>query len=537
MSFERIDKHAYQVSSTDEATFESLIDYLERGITPYDDRELLMARALIIWFFMKHKEPESVDDSTSDCPLALIRNLKRKELTFSKVYKTLCSKARLECKIIKGISRSGDYQAGDIDSRKLTATWNAVRISGQWRLVYPRWVVQSVTGIITKGILLEAEGKKVNKGEERCVGKLQKDFNDFWFLTNPVVFANKCLPNEPKWQLLPMDKIQKSKLAFLKQPNYTEWAYKYGIRLVRKTSCLLYSDNGFCLIELRAESESSMMELSLSSKLKLLSVKGKYNTKNNHSLIQYFPPTLAKKTAYGFNIRFPVEGKYNFEVSAGPRKDRSIRHKICDFMIVCMERMRNFKPLPIETGETGWAPGPDAVDAGLTEPSVTEPSVKIKPMSEENVQLQEEANTNALVDAVAEFVFKVEKGVWDLHDYETVMFGSDFVEKEKHKALQENVKTVNDKRNCTLNIRASVPQEGEYALVIKTVPKRDAQEAKPVCNYMLTTLDCSSDEIPTDDSDYSSDEEFKDLKLKIQKLKEKKQRLQETRNKMLEKIQ
>ena len=59
--------------------------------------------------------------------------------------------------------------------------------------------------------------------------------------------------------------------------------------------------------------------------------------------------------------------------------------------------------------------------------------------------------------------------------------------------FSENVKTVNDKRNCTLNIRASVPQESEYALVIKTVPKRDAQEAKPVCNYMLTTLDCSSD--------------------------------------------
>lgn len=58
-------------------------------------------------------------------------------------------------------------------------------------------------------------------------------------------------------------------------------------------------------------------------------------------------------------------------------------------------------------------------------------------MSEDTFPLTvEEENKNTLLNEVAEFVFKVEKGVWKLHDYETVMFGSDFVEETEHQALQ-----------------------------------------------------------------------------------------------------
>ena len=244
-------------------------------------------------------------------------------------------------------------------------------------MVYPRWVVQAVKGVTAKGLVLEDEGKKVNKAEEESVGTLWKDFNDFWFLTDPVIFICKCLPNEPKWQLLPTAKLQNSKVAFLKQPNYTEWAYKYGLRLMRKPSCILFSNNGFCSIELKAESDTCMTELSLSGKLKLLKSKKTFDMEKNPILVQYFPPTSAKRRTYGFNIRFPIEGKYNFAVKAGPRNDHSIRHMVCDFLIVCKERMKDFAPLPIEVGETGWAPGPDAVEAGLTQPTVTEPNIKV----------------------------------------------------------------------------------------------------------------------------------------------------------------
>ena len=184
------------------------------------------------------------------------------------------------------------------------------------------------------------------------------------------------MPDVPKWQLLPMAAIQKSRIAFLKQPNYTQWAFKYGLRLTRDQTCVLHSKNGFCLIEFKAESENCMMELSLSGTLKLLTSEETYGIK--HNLVQYFPPTQAKRRTYGFKIRFPQAGKYNFAVKAGPRKNRETKHLICDFMIICKNPMKNFKPLPVEVGETGWAPGPDAIDAGLTEPSVSEPNVTLK---------------------------------------------------------------------------------------------------------------------------------------------------------------
>ena len=37
---------------------------------------------------------------------------------------------------------------------------------------------------------------------------------------------------------------------------------------------------------------------------------------------------------------------------------------------------------------------------------------------------------------MAEFCFKVAEGMYKLHDYETVMFGSDFVDEDDHRALQ-----------------------------------------------------------------------------------------------------
>ena len=40
------------------------------------------------------------------------------------------------------------------------------------------------------------------------------------------------------------------------------------------------------------------------------------------------------------------------------------------------------------------------------------------------------------MNEVAEFAFNVEKGVWNLQDYETVLFGNDFLEEADHRILQ-----------------------------------------------------------------------------------------------------
>ena len=52
-----------------------------------------MTRALILWFFMKHKETDidsDCEEFPADSPLGLIRELKMNERTFPEVFKILC---------------------------------------------------------------------------------------------------------------------------------------------------------------------------------------------------------------------------------------------------------------------------------------------------------------------------------------------------------------------------------------------------------------------------------------------------------------
>ena len=76
------------------------------------------------------------------------------------------------------------------------------------------------------------------------------------------------------------------------------------------------------------------------------------------------------------------------------------------------------------------------------------------------------------------------------------MLGGSFQFDTVHFYISENVNVMNDEDKGLLNIKASVPKDGEYALVIKTVPKKGPKVPKSVCNYMLTTADTASDGNP-----------------------------------------
>ena len=60
-------------------------------MSPYDERDLYMTRAVMVWLYLKYTEQK--EDNCADypgSPVQIIRDLKRKERTFPEVFKTLC---------------------------------------------------------------------------------------------------------------------------------------------------------------------------------------------------------------------------------------------------------------------------------------------------------------------------------------------------------------------------------------------------------------------------------------------------------------
>ena len=93
--------------------------------------------------------------------------------------------AGLACVTITGWAKGVDYRPGvAITSQPLNHSWNAVYIDGDWQLVDVNW------------------GTRFFWSESNVDENLVYEFDDFYFLTDPVQLAYTHRPHDSEWQLL-----------------------------------------------------------------------------------------------------------------------------------------------------------------------------------------------------------------------------------------------------------------------------------------------------------------------------------------------
>ena len=93
--------------------------------------------------------------------------------------------AGLACVTITGWAKGVDYRPGvAITSQPLNHSWNAVYIDGDWQLVDSHW------------------GTRFLQSESNVAENLVYEFDDFYFLTEPVQLAYTHRPQDSVWQLL-----------------------------------------------------------------------------------------------------------------------------------------------------------------------------------------------------------------------------------------------------------------------------------------------------------------------------------------------
>lgn len=107
----------------------------------------------------------------------LLKHKKTMCTGYAYLIKEMCFIADIECKIIDGYARSFETNVEALES--FNHSWNAVKLDNKWYLCDATWS----SGYMINGSLFV------------------KDYNDGYFLTEPILFAKNHYPLQKKWFL------------------------------------------------------------------------------------------------------------------------------------------------------------------------------------------------------------------------------------------------------------------------------------------------------------------------------------------------
>lgn len=135
-------------------------------------------------------------------------------LGYSTLFNELCLRSGIESKVIKGITK---LSVNEINKRRniKNHAWNAVKIDEKWHLVDVTW----------------STGFENNNSKSWT-----KQFNDFYFFTNPKEFLNSHLPEKPEFQLI--EKPISIKCFFDSPIFYTKY-FNSGVRIANNQKGLI----------------------------------------------------------------------------------------------------------------------------------------------------------------------------------------------------------------------------------------------------------------------------------------------------------
>lgn len=132
----------------------------------------------------------------------LLKSKKTMCTGYAYLIRELCTLADIECKIINGYSRSVDANITTLDI--VNHSWNAVKLNNKWYLCDATW----------------------SSGYIDAYNSFVTEYNDGYFLTDPVFFAKTHFPAEQDWLLT----TQITAHYFTQAPLLYGEAYKYNIQ-------------------------------------------------------------------------------------------------------------------------------------------------------------------------------------------------------------------------------------------------------------------------------------------------------------------
>lgn len=156
----------------------ALVKCLTGSLTDEEEK----ARALAYWITNNIAYDVKMLQGGSVVPNKnILRNKRGVCSDYSKLYRSMCDLAGLECYLIDGYNKSRNYRPGRLPDKPNHA-WNVVFIDGEPRLMDLTWA---------SGVVDATKGKL----------KYTPHFQEEMVLADPAIFAERHLPADPRWQL------------------------------------------------------------------------------------------------------------------------------------------------------------------------------------------------------------------------------------------------------------------------------------------------------------------------------------------------
>lgn len=154
--------------------------------------------------FSKNKKSDSNPDSVLKSGISVCAG-------YSTLFHDLVTYLGIECVNIDCFAKGFGFQIGEAIPNKTNHQHNAIKLNGAWYLIDSTWGAGSVLN-----------------------NKYNKDFNNFYFCTDPKEFVLTHYPTDPQWQLL-QEPI--SKEAFSIFPFIDKRFFQFGFKSMNPFAC------------------------------------------------------------------------------------------------------------------------------------------------------------------------------------------------------------------------------------------------------------------------------------------------------------
>lgn len=316
-SLKHIDDHVLKTPGSAESSIEALGEYLTRIAS----NDLEKVRAFYKWVTENIRYDTDTyfgrtNGNTASNPASVLSSKSSVCEGYASFFQLLCNYAGIPVKKISGHAKGFSYKPG-FNFTKDTATnhaWNAVYIDGDWRFIETTWGA---------GIL----------GDNN---QFVKDFNDFYFLTDPELFVVDHFPYFDK------DEIQSSKWQLLKKPislntfnkriKPSRHAREWGVTFPSDLQSIIEVEK---TVDIIFHAKSSVLD---HVNVKLFDSQGANND-------QY---TAVKKESRKFTVTVcpKTTGEYKLEIYGTIDADADSLHCLIVLAVKCKSVAKEHYPLP-----------------------------------------------------------------------------------------------------------------------------------------------------------------------------------------------
>lgn len=215
-NYRALETRAERVPKQYEESLPKLVNYL---IKPYENNEEKKAYVLMAWIVYHIDYDDYKSDVITQSASWRRKNIPRVNTgdvfetragvcqDIAALYQRMLGLAGIDSVVVTGYAGYGVTRRTMNDNRH---AWNAAKINGTWALIDPTWAMQGATKVF-QNVNTRSQHAREMKQRERNTTKTNKarknrNVDDSWFMTDPKEMIKTHFPDDPKWQLLPVEK-------------------------------------------------------------------------------------------------------------------------------------------------------------------------------------------------------------------------------------------------------------------------------------------------------------------------------------------